>query len=184
MLITQVSKWIILIVILLCFSTAIQDPLNRELIYIEEDQKHWCIIHFKNRPWLQRLDSILNLVHFITPFLINFCASFIIILLTARVRSSVGQKTFLAILRKQFEEHHHLIITPCLLVILALPRIIISSQSSCIMSPNNPRLPLAVYFVSFIPTVLNFIIFVVPSKRYRSDFKQVINYLVRTVRKK
>jgi hypothetical protein len=161
-------------VIVISFLTAIQDPLNRYLIYVEEDEKTWCVIHYNSRPLLKQIDSTLNLIHFIIPFLINLISSFIIVLLTARMRTTAHKGSFLKNMRKQLRQHYHLIVSSCLLVILALPRIILSLYNGCMKSANDPRLPLSGYFVSFIPTVLIFMVFVLPSDKYRNDFKQVI----------
>ncbi|CAF0920174.1 unnamed protein product [Adineta ricciae] len=171
----NISKWIILLVIIISATTAIQDPLNRYLLYVEDDKKTWCVSHFNSRPMVQRVDSILHVIHYIIPFSINIISSIIIIVLTSRVRYLlVGRTKLNENLRKHMRHYSHLIISPCLLVLLALPRILIVLRSSCVKSLSNPHFPLFGYFISFVSPALIFIIYVVPSMKYRNNFKDVI----------
>ena len=52
-----------------------------------------------------------------------------------------------------------------------MPRLIISFLSECTESARDPDLYLARYFISFIPPLLVFVLFVLPSKYYRKEFK-------------
>ncbi|CAF1606613.1 unnamed protein product, partial [Didymodactylos carnosus] len=145
------SKVVAVIVIVFTITIAIHDPLNRRLIVDEEDQRTWCVVSYVHLPSLNIFNTGLNITHFILPFAINFISAFIIILTTARKRSIARtQQTYCQHLRKEFQQHKHLIISPCILVLLALPRLIISFFSGCMKSERNPWLYFAGYFVSFI----------------------------------
>jgi hypothetical protein len=63
-----------------------------------------------------------------------------------------------------------------LLVILAAPRLIITFVSKCMKSPNDSWLFLVAYFMSFIPPMLTFVIFILPSKFYKEQFQESIAY--------
>ena len=163
--------------------TAIQDPLNRYIIYVEEDERTWCTSHFNSRLLLQRFDSAFHVVHSTVPFFINSICAIVIILLTARFRFLIGQGKFRENIWKQFRQHYHLIVSSCLLVLLAIPRVIIVLRNSCIQSLSNPQLPLIGYLMSFVSPALVFFIYIAPSLKYRNDFKEVIGKFTTSCRK-
>ena len=113
-----------------------------------------------------------RLIDFIVPFAaINFISAFIIILLTARKRSVLRtQQTYLQHLLDRFQHDKHLMLSPCILVLLAVPRLIISFFTGCMKSERNPWIYFAGYFISYIPPTTTFLIFVIPSKTYMAQF--------------
>ena len=167
------AKWTIICVLLFTCLTAIPDPIYRRLIHDNDDddeQRIWCIVTYAKH--LKNYMSFMNIFHFIVPFIINFISALLIIIMVARTRSIVHKKqTYKEHLRQQFIEHKHLLITPCVLILLTLPRLIISFASSCMKSTREPWLYLIGYFISFIPYIFIFILFVVPSDTYMKQFK-------------
>jgi hypothetical protein len=128
------SRWIILSLIILILLSLIYDPIYRRLIDDLEDKRTWCIIQYSYSD-LQIFTSIINLI----PFSINILSSFIIIIVVARLRLSARtQYSYKQYLREQCFHHKHLLISPIVLVILSLPRLIISFLSGCIKSIHNP----------------------------------------------
>jgi hypothetical protein len=75
---------------------------------------------------------------------------------------------------EQLNEHKQLLISPIILLVLALPRLIISLLSGCVNASRNPWLYLLGYFISFSPSMLVFVIFVLPSKLYTKTFKKLL----------
>ena len=75
---------------------------------------------------------------------------------------------------EQIKEHKHLLIAPVILVILAIPRLVISFLPGCMESSGDALLFLMGYFISFIPPILPFFIFVFLSKIYKEEFQQSI----------
>ncbi|UJR07146.1 hypothetical protein I4U23_011434 [Adineta vaga] len=165
------SKFVIFFVILFKTTFAILDPLNRRLIYNEEEDRTWCVVSYLHWPALNSLNSTLNIIDFIVPFALNLISASIIILLTARKRSVLRiQQTYLQHLYVQLQHDKHLILSPCIIVLLAVPRLIISFFTGCMKSERNPWVYFAGYFISYIPPTIIFIIFVIPSKTYKSQF--------------
>ncbi|CAF0825556.1 unnamed protein product [Rotaria sp. Silwood1] len=136
----QMAKYIILILLILNISTTIHDPIHRRLIDDDNDddeKRIWCIVTYSSN--LQTFNTVLNIFHFLTPFIINLISGLVIIIMTTRRRTAVrANESFRKMLQKQFQEHSHLLITPILLVILAIPRLIISLISRCMKSINDP----------------------------------------------
>ena len=122
---------------------------------------------------VQNYNTTILFFHLIAPFLANLFSALFIIFGAARQRSvaQTGQ-TFSKHVREQFNEHKHLIISPMILLVLSIPRLIISLLPGCVKTSEKLWLYLSAYFISFIPSMLIFLIFVAPSEVYMKAFKQ------------
>ncbi len=177
----QISKWIILCVFILTILTHIHDPLHRELIDDLDIDEHriWCFVRYSSS--VQIYNSVLTLCHFLIPFIIHFISALCIIKSVTYSRSNTQrERSFEQHLKRQIKQHKHLLISPCILILLSLPRLIISFTSGCMKSAHQPWLPLIAYFISFVPSILIFAIFVLPSKYYKKQFDLVFEKSVRT----
>jgi hypothetical protein len=174
----RVAKWVVIGVCLFAVLTDLHDPIHRRLMNDEEEHRTWCIV--QHTTFLKAYNSIILLLSFFLPFTFNIISALIIIISIARHKSTTQkQLTYKQQLRKQLYTLKHLLISPCILIILALPQLIISFLSGCMKSPRDPWLYLFGYFTSFIPPMLIFIIFVLPSEIYKKEF----NNSIRTIRK-
>ena len=174
-------RWVFLLLFLFLVSTTIHDPIHRYTIFDEEEERTWCLVRYS--PILQHFNSVINIVHFLTPLSVNFIAALLIIIRAARVRSRVRAKTtYRHHLREQLNQHKHLLISSVLLILLGLPRLIISFISGCMKSARDPWLFLIGYFVSLIPPTLIFFTFILPSATYRREFKEAIKPVSRCFR--
>jgi hypothetical protein len=171
----QVAKMVISILIVFVIDTNLQDSIYRRLIDEEnEDEKRiWCIVTYSSN--LQIFNSMIQTFHFIAPFLFNFISAFILITKKSRQLSVIQtHRSYKQILREQFRQYKHLILAPIILVILALPRLIILFLSKCMKSTNDSWLFLLGFFISLIPPMLTFVVFVLPSKFYMKEFRTCI----------
>ncbi|UJR07865.1 hypothetical protein I4U23_012148 [Adineta vaga] len=84
---------------------------------------------------------------------------------------------------QQLMEHKHLIISSVILAVLSTPRIIIAFLTECVKMSHNSQLYAAGYFISFMPSVSIFIVFVMPSDFYKEQFTKSVkiglNFIVR-----
>jgi uncharacterized Tic20 family protein len=161
--------------LIVIIGTCIHDPIYRRLIdedNDDNDQKRiWCIITYSSS--LQIYNYIIHIFHFFGPFMINLISSIILITKKSRQQSHIHkQRPYKEILQEQFRQHKHLLTAPIVLVILALPRLIITFVSKCMNSTDDAWLFLVGYFISFIPPILTFIVFILPSKFYRKEFQK------------
>ncbi|CAF0915257.1 unnamed protein product [Adineta steineri] len=169
----QYAKRTVWIILLSTAASIVHDPIHRRLIDDSEEERTWCILRITAQ--LEIYDRFINIFHFLIPFSLNFILAIGIIFLNARQRSALKQEvTFKQQLRKQLNQHKHLILSSILLVVLAVPRLIISFLPNCMKSPKQYALFLAGYFVSFIPPILHFFIFVLTSKVYKKEFDIMI----------
>ncbi|CAF2821835.1 unnamed protein product [Rotaria sp. Silwood2] len=96
----------------------------------------------------------------------------------SRQRSNLQiNRNFKELFKEQILRHKHVLTAPVLLVILALPRLILSFLSKCMKSTNDAWLFLIGYFIPFIPPMLTFVIFILPSKFYKQQLhKSLVAY--------
>ena len=166
----QMAKFIILSLLIMIIGTSIHDPIYRQLIdEVNNDEnitRVWCIT--MHPPGVQVYNYIIHAFHFSVPFLMNFISAVILIRKQSRSKAAVcPQRTSREHFQQQFRQHKHLVTAPIVLVILAVPRLIITFVSKCMESTADSWLFLVGYFLSFIPPMLTFVVFIVPSKFYK-----------------
>ena len=173
MLSKRVAPWVIVILSILILASIIHEPLYRDLYEDKHEQRFWCV--FRYVPSVQIYNTIIILIHFIGPFCINIFSALFIITGGARRRSIIQKRlTYRQHLRQQFKEHKNLIISPMILVVLGMPGLIISMSSACVKISYSSWFYLWSYLLSFIPSMTIFIVFVLPSKFYKEQFKESI----------
>ena len=172
----SIAKKVVISLLLLLFSTNIQDPLNRSLFDEEtnEEKRIWCIVNYS--PVIHVVNSIVTTVYIIFPFIINLISAIIIITSSTRQQILIHKrKNYRTILFEQFQQHRNLLIAPIVLMMLDIPRLVITFRSGCLKSNGDSWLFLIGYFLSFIPSVLTFILFVLPSTVYSQLFSEAIH---------
>jgi hypothetical protein len=173
----KAAKFVIIILLVVIVGSSIHDPIYRRLIEEENDdndqKRIWCIVTYPSN--LEIYYYITHIFHFFGPFLINVISAIILIAKKSDQKSTIHkQRPYVEILQEQFRQHKHLLTAPVILVLLAMPRLIITFVSKCMTSTNDSWLFLIGYFISFIPTMLTFVVFVLPSKFYKEEFQKTI----------
>jgi len=176
----QIATWVILILIFCIILTHLSDPLHRVLLDDDSEQRKWCIVRYPLS--IEKFDSINLFLHFVVPFAINaISAVMIIVLKTRSVFTIKKQQSYLEHLLKQIHQFRHLLISPCVLVLLSVPRLILAFLPGCMKSTEDLWIYLAGYFVSFVPSLLIFPIFVLPSNVYRKEFSNQSKRILKTI---
>ena len=168
---TYIAKRVIVLLPVFIVVTLIHQPLYRGWFDYTEERRVWCVTYYTSS--VQYYNTFILFFHFLAPFCGNLFAALFIIFGTASRRAVTrNQQSYMQQLRKQFREHKNLIISPTTLVILSLPQLIISLLSSCANASQKPWIYLLGYFISFIPSILLFPIFVLPSNLYKAEFRK------------
>ncbi|CAF1178450.1 unnamed protein product [Adineta steineri] len=137
-----------------------------------------CITHYS--AFVQDYNTAVLFFHLVGPFIVNLFSALFIIFGGARQRSMARiNQNFKEHVQQQFREHKQLIISPIVLLVLSIPRLIISLLPGCVKTSENLWLYLGPYFISFTPSMLIFLIFVFPSELYMKAFKQAFNRIRR-----
>ncbi|CAF1136461.1 unnamed protein product [Adineta steineri] len=146
------AKFIIIILLILVISTNIIDPIHRNLIHtdVNDEKRIWCIITYSSIA--EKFNIILNSFHCCVPFIINIISTIVIILKTARRRSTLQKDLpYKQHIIEQLKQFKRLFISSFLLFILALPRLIIMFAAGCMKTNADSWLFLIGYFLSFVP---------------------------------
>ena len=175
---TRMARKFILCLVIFVTLTKIHDPLHRELVDDLDEQRTWCVASYVSE--IQFYNSIVTIGHFLFPFVINLSSAVIIIVKITHIRFKAGKQTTY---QTELREHGHLLISPLVLVILALPRLIISFTTGCMKSTRDPWLLLFGYFIACVPSNLTFVIFVLTSDTYKRQFVQTVNENRRTLQR-
>ncbi|CAF3691982.1 unnamed protein product [Rotaria sp. Silwood1] len=177
----KVAKRVIFGIYLFTLISFIHDPFHRHLLPDVEEQRVWCVVRYSSSA--RKYASFVNIFHFLLPFCVNFIATVLIIILIAQAKSKIRlDETYRQHLWSQFHQHKHRLLSSFMLVVISIPRLIISLASPCMKSVSNSWLFLTGYFISFIPPLLIFILIVLPSKFYRKEFNEAIISIKTTIR--
>ncbi|CAF1534812.1 unnamed protein product [Adineta ricciae] len=146
---------------------------DTNLDFVEKKRRIVCLTRYSAS--LQSYDTSILFFHLLGPFIINILSAVMIIFRTARQRSTAqNRQKYKEHIVQQFHEHKQLVISRIILVVLSSPRLVASFLSECLNPSHYPWLFLSVYFISFVPSILIFVIFVLPSKLYRKIFKDTL----------
>ncbi|UJR16677.1 hypothetical protein I4U23_003577 [Adineta vaga] len=169
----RIAQWIILFLPLLVIISIIHESIYRDLFEDKDEQRFWCVIPYTFS--IHTYNTIISLFHFLGPFFANFYSATFITFRGTRQRAQVQPHlTQRQHQWQQFNDNKHLLISSIILVILSIPRLIISSLSGCVKASYQSQIYAAGYFISFVPSVSIFIVFVLPSNFYRNQFKTSI----------
>ena len=87
----QMAKWIIIAIVIITITTHLRDPFYRRMIDDTDEHRTWCHVQFSSS--LRLFNSIILAFHFILPFIFNIISAVIIIINTARQRSTAQKAT-------------------------------------------------------------------------------------------
>jgi hypothetical protein len=138
-----------------------------------EENYALCLTHYSHS--VQQYSTFIQFFHLVLPFIANLFSALFIIFGVARQRSTAQtEQSYRKHVHNQLKAHKQLMISPLILLALSSPRLIIALLPGCVNVSRNLWLFLCGYFISFTPSMLVFIIFVLPSDMYRKKFKELL----------
>jgi len=191
------ARWVILILPIFIIGSLIHEPIHHELfeytnpkynpisnsnnLTMTNEYNVLCVIRYSRS--IQTYNTITLFIHLVIPFLVNLFSALFIIFGTAQRRSTAqtNRKPFKEHVISQIRQHKQLLISPFILLVLALPRLIMSLVSGCVDPSEYPWLYLCGYLISFTPPMLVFAVFVLPSKLYRKTFTDSMTRWLRQI---
>ena len=116
-------------------------------------------------------------IHYFIPFFIQIISITILIIQIAVTRSRISgnnQQTFFNVLIGQLKTQKEQYITPIIIVLSSLPQTILSFSYACTeLKQSWQRYTLlTTYFLSYLPQMLGYILYVLPSTTYSEEFRQ------------
>jgi uncharacterized membrane protein len=182
----SIARWIILTLPFCIMATIIHEPLYRNVFEYNAPtdetstnetrtdivERHtWCVTYYSRG--VQDYNTAILFIHLLGPFIFNLFSALLVIFGTARRRSVAHRRqSFKKHSHEQWKKHKQLVISPAILLGLSIPRLIISLLSGCIDASRHPGLYLSAYFISFTPTILIFVVLIIPSDLYRRTFEE------------
>jgi hypothetical protein len=187
----RIARWVIIILPFCIIGSIIHEPLYCKLTEVKpqidrpdvdriqddnteegKTERHvWCLTLYSRS--VQQYNTFILFFHLVAPFIINLFSALFIIFVSARQRSAARtNQTYKEHVYEQLSDHKQLVISPLILLILSLPRFTLSLLSGCVNASRYPWLFLCGYFISFIPSMLIFVVFVLPSKLYWKKFQE------------
>ena len=133
-----------------------------------------CVSNFDQNS-VVKYSRVNTFLHSLVPFCIQTMSITLLIIYVARSRArTVAKKsTFGQVLKNQFNMHKELYLTPTIIVLSALPQIILSFTLACTQLNIGQRHAIVVaYLLSYIPQVLGFILYALPSSSYKKEFAE------------
>ncbi|CAF1537654.1 unnamed protein product [Adineta ricciae] len=183
------AQWIIFILPFSIMATIIHEPLHRQVFTYrateekwtdkgfelsektEADPTYWCTTSYSQS--VQNYNTIILFIHLLGPFIANFVSALFVIIASVRRRVRAQNiQTYKEHIHEQWKEHKQIVISPIILLLLSTPRLVISLLSACLKVSDYVWLYLSAYFISFLPSILIFVVFVIPSTLYRNTFKE------------
>lgn len=134
-----------------------------------------CVTNFEHNI-VTSYNRVNTLLHYLIPFFFQGTAITLLIVQMARSRAKTANATtmtFRRILKKQFSMHKELYITPAIILLSGLPQTIVSFGLACTqLTVWQRHLLLVVFLLTYIPQVLGFILYVLPSSSYKKEFNE------------
>ena len=169
----QIAKSVVLLVCVVIVVLFLPQLIHLRIYNDIREERAWCVT--SHSRWLQIYSSATIFLHFFAPLIINIFSPFFIIFATARKRSAAEKNSsFLVHLTTKFQKYRPMIISPVIIIVLTLPHLIISITLDCNKSSRLFWFYLSGYFLSFVPVVFIFLIFVLPSPLYREELGHLI----------
>ena len=118
-------------------------------------------------------------LHYIVPFLIQIISiTLMIIRITCSRARSAGHNrpAFGKVFQQQFQSQKELYITPLIIVLSLSPQLILAFSFVCteLRQTWQRYLLLTAYFLSYLPQILGFLLYVLPSTTFSNEFRQTM----------
>ena len=171
----SIASWSTIIIFLVILIMHIHEILFSISIQHSDYLASLCVINFGQNYVVTEYNRISTLSHYIIPFIIQIISITLLLVLAARQRMKAinGKITFREILKKNFSTQKELYITPIIIVLSAVPQAILSFSLTCTQPSGWQRHVLLVtYLLSYAPHILGFVLHVMPSSFYKTEFRQ------------
>lgn len=137
-----------------------------------------CVTNYV-QPLVSLYNRVNVLVHYFVPFLIQTVSITVLIFHIARRRARTNisrQQTFTDLFREEFKKDKENYMIPLIIFLSSLPQTILSFLYACteLKQPWQRYSLLAAYFLTYLPQMLGFILYVLPSVVYTEEFRQTI----------
>jgi hypothetical protein len=170
----RVAIYSSIVTIFVLFGMHVHEILVYTVLYKENSSALLCVANL-NSNIVAKYNRVSTIFHYLAPFSVQVLAVTLLILHIARSRSKTIDKKlkFSKVMKEQFNVHKELYITPAIIILCALPQIILAFTLGCKqLSLWQRHTMLFAYLLSYIPHLLGFILYVLPSSKYQKEFSE------------
>jgi len=180
----KISRWIILSVFILNILTTLHRPFYLTLIDDDAETLNnrkpghpWCILDFESTSW-NIYEKFINIIHLALPLILNLLSILLFLLrktkseLRTTIRKAKSSK--FSILKEQLLKYQPLLIDTVIIIILEIPRFILTFALSCIEHPWQRYMYLTGYLISFLPLTGILFIYIIPSPKYKESLRTIM----------
>ena len=130
-----------------------------------------CIVEYTNSIWSTIKTTTLFCNHLI-PFLLNTYATWVIIRTVARSKANVNRSEYRREIWRQIRDRYEQLLCPTIMILCSIPHLLVGFLVRCYDLDRVIRRKLIIfaYLISFIPQMLTFVLFILPSKNYKRIF--------------
>jgi hypothetical protein len=129
-----------------------------------------CTVEYTEPIW-RIVEMVFRFLIHIFPFILNLYAVIIIIRTVAKSKRNIHRSSFVSEFWKQVKQYHEQLLCPVLMIICSTPQLLMTVIVKC-YEWNNAyyrTLMIVAHFVSFIPQVFTYYLFVQLSKTYKKS---------------
>ena len=165
-----------ILISLFIFATFYRQIVEYKIVVHPHDSHPWCVQEIN--PADKRFVQYTALAHQITPFAINFTATVLIIVAISRSKAAVHHLNRRSALIQQARRQADLLIGPLMSFLTQLPQLIILFLNACDYEQSTwfVQLTLVFYYISFIPQMSLFFIYILPSSLYKQLLRDETNW--------
>ncbi|CAF3297833.1 unnamed protein product [Rotaria sp. Silwood2] len=169
----SVAKIIIPILIVYHSLIAIQEFFQHRLLSDRHfSDRYWCSLRYNSHA-LSIFVKFTNIFHFLFPYMISLITPILMFTRLTKDKATVNQNAtiwsnFISVL----STYKYNLVSPCTIIVLTTPRIILTFFLTCITHSWQNTIYLITYFLSLVPLMTCFFIFVCPSSQYRQELRQ------------
>lgn len=173
----RLAIYISLMTLLVLSSMHIHEILFYQTIQQSSSSTSSCVTNFHHHT-VEIYNRVSTLIHYLFPFSIQIISIIMLFIVTARSRAKTKatahtKEAFLQLFKHQASTQKELFVTPTIIIISALPQTILSFSLACSQLRSWQRhLLLITILLSYIPQILGFILYVLPSSTYKTEFRQ------------
>ena len=160
--------------VVVVFAMHIHEPIYHKILSDPGSSSIRCVMNF-NGNLVEIYNRVNTLIHYLLPFCIQIISINLLILLAARsrARTASNRNTFRQALKRQISTQKELYITPVAIILSALPQVVLSSSLACTELNSWKQHTLLVgILLSYVPQILGFILYVLPSSAYKKEFEE------------
>lgn len=154
----------------LCLSGSLYKQIEHYKLISHPNSNIWCVQEIPSNE--QILFHILSIAYQFLPFLLNILSAFIIILTTSRSSAASHHLSPWNTLLAQTRKRTNILLGPSICFLSQLPALIMLFLNPCTYDDNQwfSHVALMTYYLTFIPHVSLFFLYILPSPLYKQLF--------------